>query len=102
MGQRSVNYGLVSRPISRQTISFRLPHAIDFSVPTDGWLAFIINEAILSPRSFSDDSRLFYSVLKQASEVLSSDVRHQIPLRSISLIWYADSAGAFRIAIQVR
>jgi hypothetical protein len=79
-----------------------LPHAIDYDVPKDGWLAFIINEAVLSPKSPSDDSRLFYSVLKQVSEELSSDVRHQIPLRSIPLIWYADNAGAFRIAIQVQ
>lgn len=78
-----------------------VPHATTITADRDGWLAFIINEAIMSPFSPSADSRLFYSILKSASEELADDVRHQIPLRSIPLIWYADNAGAFRIVVQI-
>jgi hypothetical protein len=78
-----------------------LPHAMTITVTREGWLAFIIDEAVLSPLSPSADSRLFYSVLKKASQELSGDVRHQIPLRSIPLIWYADNAGAFRVVAQL-
>jgi hypothetical protein len=78
-----------------------LPHAMTITATRDGWLAFIINEAILSPLSPSEDSKLFYSILKNASEELADDVRHRIPLRSIPLIWYADNAGAFRVVAQL-
>jgi hypothetical protein len=78
-----------------------VPHPMTITAPRDGWLAFIINEAIMSPLSPSSDSRMFYDILKKTSEELAGDVRHQIPLRSIPLLWFADNAGAFRIAIQV-
>lgn len=79
-----------------------LPHAMTVTASSDGWLAFIINEAVMSPSSPSNDSRMFYGILKKASEQLVSDPRHQIPLRSIPLLWYADNAGAFRVVIEVK
>jgi hypothetical protein len=77
-----------------------LPYSMTYVADRDGWLAFIINEAVMSPKSPSEDSRSFYSILKAASEQLANDARHQIPLRSIPLLWYADNAGAFRVVVQ--
>jgi hypothetical protein len=64
----------------------------------DGWLTFIINEAVISPASPSKDSQIYYGTLKRTAESLTGDPRHRIPLQSIPLIWFADNNGAFRVA----
>lgn len=68
-------------------------------ITKDGYLFFIINEAIISPYSPSSDSKRFYETLKKSQDSLVNDPIHQIPLSSIPLIWYADNNGAFRIII---
>jgi hypothetical protein len=65
----------------------------------DGWLTFIINEAIISPLSPSQDSQLYYAALKRTAQSLTGDPRHRIPLQSIPLIWFADNNGAFRVTV---
>ena len=76
-----------------------IPGETRLKASRDGFLTFIINEAILSPHSNSSDSRRYYEILKAASTSLTNDVRHQIPIQSIPLIWYADNNGSFRILI---
>jgi hypothetical protein len=76
-----------------------VPSETRFVADRDGWLTFIINEAIISPLSPSADSQAFYSALKQTAESLTGDPRHRIPLQSIPLIWFADNNGAFRVTV---
>lgn len=71
----------------------------EFVADRDGWLTFIINEAILSPHSTSEDSKKYYESLKAIAGTLTGDPRQRITLRSIPLIWYADNNGAFRIVV---
>jgi hypothetical protein len=66
----------------------------------EGWLVFIINEAVVSPASPSRDSQLYYETLKLKAEELEKDSRHRIPLQSIPLLWFADNNGAFRVTIK--
>jgi len=87
------NSGLSSSdliPISAET---------PLTVERDGWLTFIINEAVISPNSPSRDSQLYYDALKRTAESLTGDPRHRIPLQSIPLIWFADNNGAFRVTV---
>lgn len=74
-----------------------IPSGTTIVAERDGWLTFIINEAVISPASPSQDSQLYYEGLKRTAESLSGDPRHRIPLQSIPLIWFADNNGAFRI-----
>ncbi len=77
-----------------------VPSETKIETNRDGWLTFIINEAVLSPLSPSDDSRIYYDTLKKTAETLTGDPRHRIPLESIPLIWFADNNGAFRVYVR--
>jgi Circularly permutated YpsA SLOG family len=76
-----------------------IPSRTVYTAPRDGWLTFIVNEAVISPLSPSTDSRLFYDTLKSTAETLEGDPRHRIPLDSIPLLWFADNNGAFRVQV---
>lgn len=78
---------------------FPIKNFESITATTDGYLVFIINEAIISPSSSSTDSKEFYETLKKSQQELINDPIHQIPLTSIPLIWYADNNGAFRITV---
>ena len=76
-----------------------IPAETAITAERDGWLTFIINEAVISPHSPSRDSQLYYDSLKRTAESLTGDPRHRIPLQSIPLIWFADNNGAFRVRV---
>ncbi|MCC5662712.1 hypothetical protein LC653_01890 [Nostoc sp. CHAB 5784] len=68
----------------------------------DGWLTFIINDAIISPLSEVDASKEYFAALVKASDKLASNGSglYKIPQESIPLIWYSDNVGAFRITVK--
>jgi hypothetical protein len=72
---------------------------IEIEAPRDGWLAFIVNDAVLSPVSGSAESRDFYSALVRMKDDLNDDPRHQLHESSIPLIWFSDNAGSFRVLV---
>lgn len=76
-----------------------VPRRMELNAERDGWLTFIVNEAVMSPFSSSSDSVDYYGALKVATQRLSGDPRHRIPMSSIPFIWYSDNAGAFRVKI---
>jgi len=76
-----------------------VPGKTDFVSDHDGWLTFIVNDAVVSPYSSSKDAREFYEALKIAAQELSKSNRHRIPLQSLPLVWYSDNLGAFRITV---
>lgn len=76
-----------------------LPSEQGIEADRDGWLTFIINEAVISPSSPSQDAQLYYNTLKQAADTLHDNPRHRIPLASIPLVWFADNNGAFRVTV---
>jgi len=68
----------------------------------DGWLTFIVNDAVLSPyNSESEVSRDYFKALSKAAnnQIAKGDDRHKIPLSSIPLVWYSDNVGAFRVTV---
>lgn len=77
---------------------FIVTSVTDYKAPQDGWLTFIINEAINSQYSPSTKSNAYYEALKRAEQKLSGDSRHQIG--SIPLIWFADNLGTFRVTVK--
>jgi hypothetical protein len=78
-----------------------VPGRTTFVADRDGWLTFIVNDAVVSPYSSSKDARDYYEALKLASQDLTKGNRHRIPLQSLPLVWYSDNLGAFRIKIDV-
>jgi hypothetical protein len=75
-----------------------VPAETRLTAEREGWLSFIINEAIMSPLSPSAESQAYYRTLKEAADTIADD-RHKIPLRSIPLTWFADNNGAFRVTV---
>jgi hypothetical protein len=71
----------------------------EFVADRDGWLTFIVNEAVISALSPSQDSREYYDALKRMSQDMSNNPSHRIPMRAIPLVWFSDNAGAFRVKI---
>lgn len=69
----------------------------NIEVQQNGWLTFIINEAVLSPYSSSNKSKIYYNSLKTAEQKLSSNARHNIG--SIPLVWFSDNLGSFRVRV---
>jgi hypothetical protein len=72
----------------------------EFTAKQDGWLTFIVNEAVISPDSQSKDAKDYYEALKRAAEELSDGTRKRIHLRSLPLVFFSDNAGAFRITVR--
>lgn len=72
-----------------------------FTAKRDGWLTFIVNEAVISPSpySLSKDSQDYYKALKQASQKLSNNARQTIPQSSIPLVFFSDNLGAFHVKV---
>lgn len=77
-----------------------VPAPTEIEAIKDGWLAFIINEAVLSPISDSGESRDFYNSLTRMKAELSYDPRHQLHESSIPLTWFADNIGSFRVIVR--
>ena len=76
-----------------------VPGKTDFVANRDGWLTFIVNDAVISPYSQSKDSRDFYDALRSGAEYLSNGSRYRIPLQTLPLVFYSDNLGAFRITL---
>jgi hypothetical protein len=74
-----------------------IPSRTEFTADRDGWLTFIVNDAVVSPYSQSKDSRDFYDALRTGAEDLSQGSRYRIPLETLPLTFYSDNLGAFRI-----
>ena len=105
---------VMDRPISSHSDPFELLQAnelspqdlvavaatLDFEAPRDGFLVFIINEAVLSPHSTSPKSKDYYEILTSEAQKLHDKPRHEIAVAGIPLIWYADNGGAFRILVE--
>lgn len=72
---------------------------VEVNATRDGWLTFIVNDAVVSPVSESEDSRDFYRALILMKQKLEHDARHQIREASIPLIWFSDNAGTFRVTV---
>jgi hypothetical protein len=75
----------------------------------DGWLAFVINEAVLSgamedsqpvqPQSCKD----YHDVLADVANTFRAEDyrnRYRIVERSIPLIWFSDNIGAFQVIVR--
>jgi hypothetical protein len=76
-----------------------VPGRTELTANRDGWLTFIINDAVISPYSQSKDSRDFYDAVRTGAEDLSQDSRYRVPLETLPLVFYSDNLGAFRITI---
>ena len=76
-----------------------IPGKKEIVAPRDGWLTFIVNDVVVSPYSASQDGKDFYDALKRASEDLSKENRHRIPLQSLPLVFFSDNLGSFRITV---
>jgi hypothetical protein len=73
-----------------------------FVSPRDGWLTFIVNDAVISPfHSASVVSQDYFKALNKAANglIAKGDDRHKIPLSSVPLVWYSDNVGAFRVTV---
>lgn len=75
----------------------RVSRKQEIDVQQGGLLTFIINEAVLSPYSTSEKSKIYYDALKTAKQKLSSSARHNIG--SIPLVWFSDNLGSFRVRV---
>jgi hypothetical protein len=72
----------------------------EFKADQDGWLTFIVNEAVISQYSPSKDARDYYDALQQAYKELSNNHNKKIHLGSLPLVFFSDNAGAFRITVR--
>jgi hypothetical protein len=73
-----------------------------FVAKRDGWLTFIVNDAVISPyHSESEVSQDYYKAFNKAANdlIAKGDDRHKIPLSSVPLVWYSDNVGAFRVLV---
>ncbi len=79
-----------------------IPNRKDLEAARDGWLTFIINDAVISKNSQPKPCKDYYEALTRASEDLRSrgDDNHRIPILSIPLVWYTDNAGAFHVTVR--
>jgi len=75
-------------------------HRIDFVADRDGYIAFIVNEAVMSPYSDSTDSREFYDAIRKVSSELSNDPIHKLYESSIPLLLYNDNMGSFIVVVK--
>ncbi len=74
---------------------------IDFD--HNGWLTFIVNDAVLSGVSTeqAEVCRASHDALKKASGILRTHGdNYIIPERLIPLIWYSDNIGAFHVTVR--
>jgi hypothetical protein len=76
-----------------------VPSKTEIIANRDGWLTFIVNEAVISPFSTSKDARDYYDALKAAVQELSGTARYKVHLRSVPLTWFSDNAGTFRVKV---
>ncbi|HEV2965198.1 MAG TPA: toll/interleukin-1 receptor domain-containing protein [Candidatus Angelobacter sp.] len=78
-----------------------VPERTVITAGRDGWLTFIVNDAVISPYSPSEDGKVFYRALEKAKQAASHN-RHQVPqILPLSLAFYADNLGAFRVNVTV-
>jgi hypothetical protein len=78
-----------------------VPQRTEKAADRDGWLTFIVNDAVISPYSPSEDGKVFYHALKDAAQALSRN-RHQVPQTlPLPLAFYSDNLGAFRITMTI-
>jgi hypothetical protein len=82
---------------------FSVPAPIEHTAERDGWLTFIINDAVISEKAPEKPCRDYYEALKKVSQtlLLQDRDRHKIPERVIPLIWYADNVGSFYVNVRV-
>ncbi len=69
---------------------------------TPGKLAFIINEAVISPYSppkYPECEQYYKALFTQAKQ--RKDDKHKIDPDSIPLIWFADNVGSFSVKVRV-
>jgi hypothetical protein len=74
-----------------------------FEAKRDGWLTFIVNEAVLSSDGTADRQRCadYRQALRKASDNYKLQVgSFRLPDRSIPLTWYSDNLGAFHVVIK--
>lgn len=76
-----------------------IPGRTEFTASRDGWLTFIVNDAVISPYSQSKDSKDYYDAIRTGAEDLSQGSRYRVPLETLPLVFYSDNLGAFRITI---
>ena len=75
----------------------------DIEFDNDGWLTFIVNDAVLSgvPKAQTEGCEASHDALKKASEILRSQGdNYKIPVGLIPLIWYSDNIGAFHVTVR--
>lgn len=77
-----------------------VPSQTEFTAEREGWLSFIVNEAVLSPYAPSQDSREYYGALKQAHQELLRNPTHELYLSSIPLVLFSDNVGTFRVTVK--
>jgi hypothetical protein len=79
-----------------------VPNRKDLEAERNGWLTFIINDAVISKNSQSKPCQDYHEALTRASEDLRSrgDDDHRVPILSIPLVWYADNVGAFHVIVR--
>ncbi|MEH2087027.1 hypothetical protein [Nostoc sp.] len=78
---------------------FSVTNNTEFTADQDGWLTFIVNEAVISQYSPSENAKDYYKALQRAYPDLS-DGRKKMHLGSLPLVFFSDNAGAFRITVR--
>lgn len=73
-----------------------LPIRRTFKAEQDGVLAFIVNDAVMSP---DGDCLDMYNALNSYSKNNNDDL-HFLPASAIPLIWYNDNVGMFSVLVQ--
>ncbi len=71
----------------------------EYTFETDGYLAFIVNDAVLSPRSTGVCAEPT-TVLPIAQRALAADLGHRIGDETAPLLRYADNGGGFQVRIR--
>lgn len=81
-----------------------VPDKKEILVQQDGWLTFIVNEAVISKHSLSSEtSKKYFRAIEQSvqKEGLVANSSHSVDFGSVPLVFFYDNVGAFRVHVTV-
>ncbi|MUG93228.1 hypothetical protein F7734_12630 [Scytonema sp. UIC 10036] len=82
-----------------------ISHKTEIPIQEDGWLAFIVNEAVISGHPLaSDTSKKYYSAIQRSAQELgmSRNGNHIVNLNAVPLTFFYDNVGSFRVRTTIK
>ena len=72
---------------------------IDIQASRDGWLTFMVNDAVVSQHASAKISHEMHEALHNAAQELRERL-HQLDTSTLPLFWFSDNIGSFRVVIR--